>query len=177
MYGAAICAGTVATFGAPIGAVIFAMELTSTYYMVGNLWKCFLCALSAIIVYQTLHTKLPFIKTPNHTQFSEVDLNHEIIFFVILGIISAGVAGLFNHVLTKIIFLRVKLKNPYISNRWKWCSTVILFISIVSFPIHYMHFGEKKICDMFFSLEDIGTLKGKINLIHFIIDFRWRCLA
>lgn len=161
MYGAAICVGTVATFGAPIGAVIFAMELTSTYYMVGNLWKCFLAALSAIITYHLLHGKIDYIKPPKHTRFENVDLNHEIIFFVILGIISAGVAGLFNHVLTKIIFLRVKLKNPYISNRWKWCTTVILFISIVSFPINYLKFGEKKICDMFFSLEDISTIKGK----------------
>jgi H+/Cl- antiporter ClcA len=160
MYSAAICVGTVATFGAPIGGVIFAMELTSTYYMVGNLWKCFLAAMSAIIVYHLMFS-LPPIKPPQHTKFTDVEINHEIIFFVILGLISAGVAGLFNHVLTKLIFLRVKLKNPFISNRWKWCATVSLFISFIGFPIHYMHFSEKKICDMFFSLDNMEHLKGK----------------
>jgi chloride channel 2 len=144
MYGAAICVGTVATFGAPIGGVIFAMELTSTYYMVGNLWKSFLAGMSSIIVYTLWHS-IGYIKIPKHTQFSEININHEMIFFVILGFISAGVAGLFNHVLTKLIFLRVRLKNPYISNRWKWCCTVSLFISFIGFPIHYMHWGEKKI--------------------------------
>jgi H+/Cl- antiporter ClcA len=51
MLSAAICAGTVVTFGAPIGGVLFAMELTSTYFMVGTLLKCLLCSLSAVIVY------------------------------------------------------------------------------------------------------------------------------
>jgi len=157
MYGAAICVGTVATFGAPIGAVIFSMELTSTYYMVGNLWKSFLAALSAIIVYHLLHS-IGYIKPPKHTQFSDINLNHEMIFFVILGFISAGVAGLFNHVLTKLIFLRVRLKNPFISNRWKWCCTVSLFISFIGFPIHYLHYSEKKVQDMFFSIKNMETL-------------------
>ena len=51
MYSAAICSGTCVTFGAPIGAVVFAMELTSTYYMVGTLLKCLLASLAAIIIY------------------------------------------------------------------------------------------------------------------------------
>lgn len=144
MYGAAICVGTVATFGAPIAAVVFAMELTSTYYMVSNFWKCFLAAMSAIIIYHLLHG-IGYIAIPNHTYITGINLNHEMIFFVILGYISAQVAGLFNHVLTKLIFLRVRLKNPFISNRWKWCTTVSLFISIIGFPIHYMHFNEKTI--------------------------------
>lgn len=69
-------------------------------------------------------------------------------------------AGLFNHVLTKLIFLRVRLKNPFISNRWKWCTTVSLFISIIGFPIHYMHLSEKNIDNMFFANENMETLKN-----------------
>jgi H+/Cl- antiporter ClcA len=37
MIACGICAGTVATFGSPIGEVIFAIEVTSTFYMVGTL--------------------------------------------------------------------------------------------------------------------------------------------
>lgn len=68
MLSAAICAGTVVTFGAPIGAVLFAMELTATYFMVGTLLRCFLCSLAAIIVYHMCHS-LPIIKPPKHTEF------------------------------------------------------------------------------------------------------------
>lgn len=163
MLSAAICAGTVVTFGAPIGAVLFAIELTSTYFMVGTLLRCFLLSLSAIITYHMLHS-LPIIKPPKHTEFEDIGLNHEIIFIIILGVLCSKIAFLFNHILTKLIFLRVKMKNPFISNRWKWCSTVILFISLVGFPITYMHFGEKAICDIFFTTHDITTVPSK-NII------------
>ena len=167
MLSAAICAGTVVTFGAPIGGVLFAMELTSTYFMVGTLLRCFLCSLSAIIVYHLMHS-LPPIKPPAHTQFEDIGLNHEIIFIIILGVLCAKVAILFNHILLKLIFLRVKLKNPFISNRWKWCSTVVLFISIIGFPINYLHINEKNIGNMFFNdIKDLGDLKngGNANLL------------
>lgn len=143
MLSAAICAGTVVTFGAPIGAVLFAMELTSTYFMVGTLLRCFICSLASIVVYHLMHSIPGLITPPRHTEFEDIGLNHEIIFIVILGVLSSKIAILFNHILTKLIFLRVKLKNPFISNRWKWCSTITLFISIIGFPIAYMHMGEK----------------------------------
>jgi H+/Cl- antiporter ClcA len=102
---------------------------------------------------------LPPIKPPAHTQFEDIGLNHEIIFIVILGVLCAKVAVLFNHILLKMIFLRVKLKNPFISNRWKWTSTVTLFISIIGFPIVYLHLSEKNIDNMFFTeKKNLGDL-------------------
>jgi chloride channel 2 len=41
MLAASVAAGVTATFGAPIGGVLFSIEVTSTYYMVSNLWKAF----------------------------------------------------------------------------------------------------------------------------------------
>ena len=41
MLGASVAAGVTATFGAPIGGVLFSIEVTSTYFMVNNLWKSF----------------------------------------------------------------------------------------------------------------------------------------
>lgn len=41
MLTASVAAGVTATFGAPIGGVLFSIEVTSTYYMVNNLWKAF----------------------------------------------------------------------------------------------------------------------------------------
>lgn len=44
MLTAAVAAGVTATFGAPIGGVLFSIEVTSTYYFVSNFWKTFFCA-------------------------------------------------------------------------------------------------------------------------------------
>lgn len=41
MLAASVAIGVVATFGAPIGGVLFSIEVTSTYYFVSNLWKTF----------------------------------------------------------------------------------------------------------------------------------------
>jgi len=41
MLAASVAAGVTAAFGAPIGGVLFSIEVTSAYYMVSNLWRGF----------------------------------------------------------------------------------------------------------------------------------------
>ena len=50
MIAAAVSAGITAAFGAPIGGVLFGIEVTVTYYMVNNMWRSYLCAVVCIIV-------------------------------------------------------------------------------------------------------------------------------
>lgn len=50
MLASAVAAGTTVAFGAPIGGVLFSIEVASTYYMVGNLWKAFFCGTCAIMM-------------------------------------------------------------------------------------------------------------------------------
>jgi H+/Cl- antiporter ClcA len=146
MIACAIVAGSVSTFGAPIGAVIFAVEVTSTYYMVATLWKSFFCATITIITMKLLFM-FPWIKPNLFTTYEDYPVDHEVFFCGILGIICAGGAGLFNHVLTKLIFLRTKLKQPFIAHRWKYCMTVGFFIAFISYPVTFMRLGEKRIVD------------------------------
>jgi len=51
MLAAAVGAGVTATFGTPIGGVLFSIEVTSSYYMVANLWRTFFCSVFTMIVY------------------------------------------------------------------------------------------------------------------------------
>mmetsp|Transcript_24053 Transcript_24053/g.18348 ORF Transcript_24053/g.18348 Transcript_24053/m.18348 type:complete len:181 (+) Transcript_24053:854-1396(+) len=51
----------------------------------------------------------------------------------------------------KMVLLRVKLKQPFISDRWKWCLFVGVSCAIVSFPVTYMRFGDRRIVNTFFS--------------------------
>lgn len=44
MLAASVAAGVTATFNAPIGGVLFSIEVTTTYYVVGDLWKAFFTA-------------------------------------------------------------------------------------------------------------------------------------
>jgi H+/Cl- antiporter ClcA len=71
MYTCAIAVGTCCSAGAPFGGVLFALELTSTFFMVGNIWKGLLATTSAVIMYQILHSKIPSVKPPQFTSFEE----------------------------------------------------------------------------------------------------------
>ena len=46
---AAACAvGVTATFGAPIGAVLFSIEVTTTYYVTSNYWRSFFASVIGV---------------------------------------------------------------------------------------------------------------------------------
>jgi H+/Cl- antiporter ClcA len=134
MYAAAVAAGITATFGAPIGGVLFSIEVSSTYYMVSNFWKAFFCTTCGVILFKFL-TVFRTVELFDQTAFNPVSIDHEIIFFALLGLICGLISALFIHVLTKIIFLRIKLKLPFISDRWKWCIFVSLVVGLISFPV------------------------------------------
>lgn len=161
MLAAAISAGACVTWSTPIGGVLLAMELSATHFFVGNIMKSLLASTIGIIVLSSLYTGFGQVKATKHSHFESLGLNYEIFFFMLLGWITSKVGVLFNHVLTKLLFLRVKLKNPFISNRWKWCTLVSLFISIISFPIPAFHFGEKSIFEQLIQEKDLSQLPSK----------------
>jgi chloride channel 2 len=142
MFGVAVAAGIIATFGTTFGGIIFSIELTATYFMVSSLWKCFFCSTITILSYWMFH-QIYSVPQFAYTDYMQVELDYELIFFALLGILSGILASLFNLILSKMVFLRVKLRQPFISNRWKWCFTISLFISTMSYPIHFMWFNEK----------------------------------
>eukprot|EP00347_Sterkiella_histriomuscorum_P004530 403360112 len=158
IYSAAIAAGTCCSAGCPIGGIIFALELTATYYMLGNLMKGLICTTACIITFYFIH-ELPLIKPANFTTFEPYQLNHEIIFFVLLGYISAHLSQLFINILSKVVFLRAKLKNSLLMNRWKWCFIVTLFISVLQWEFMDRAQLRTRACDLLY------------NKVHFYYSF------
>ena len=49
---AALAAGVTANFGAPIGGLLFAIEVTGTNCLFGSLWKGLLCACTCAIIFE-----------------------------------------------------------------------------------------------------------------------------
>lgn len=91
----------------------------------------------------------------DQTQFNPVFIDHEIILFALLGIVCGLVSALFIHVLTKIILLRIRLKLPFISERWKWCISVALVVGLISFPVQFMQLPDRKVINAMFNLSPI----------------------
>ncbi|KRZ25078.1 Chloride channel protein, partial [Trichinella pseudospiralis] len=52
---AAACAvGVASTYGAPVGGVLFSIEVTSVFFPLRNYWRCFLASLCSAIVFRLL---------------------------------------------------------------------------------------------------------------------------
>jgi H+/Cl- antiporter ClcA len=57
---------------------------------------------------------------------TNIDIDHELILYAILGVLCGVFGALFIQVMTKILFVRHRLKVPWISDRWRWCFMVAL---------------------------------------------------
>ena len=53
---AAIAVGVTATFGAPIGGVLFAIEVSSSSFSVSNLWKSYFAATITVLCFKAADT-------------------------------------------------------------------------------------------------------------------------
>ena len=56
---AAVAVGVTATFGAPIGGVLFAIEVSSSTFTVSDLWKSFFASTFTVLLFKMMGF-LPF---------------------------------------------------------------------------------------------------------------------
>ena len=94
---AAIAVGVTCTFGAPIGGVLFAIEVSTTSFTVSNLWKSFFASTITVLCFKSvgrLASAAVFSADASYfySGVAPVGINHEQPFFALLGIIC-GVFG------------------------------------------------------------------------------------
>jgi chloride channel 2 len=100
MYSAAVAAGMTCTFGAPFGGLLFSIEVSSTYYIVSNLFKSFFCATFALVIFK-ITDMIPWLHMFFPTKFPmKIEINHELFLFAILGILSGIFAAIFVQIMT-----------------------------------------------------------------------------
>jgi chloride channel 2 len=121
---AGIAVGVACNFGAPIGGVLFSIEVASTYYPVRNYWSCYLSALPAALLFRyfwnAYFTNIEGSRAPLgfrallRTSFDTEAVNYdvgEIFAFMLLGAMT-GLLG--------VGFVRL---NSFYIRRWKWFRT------------------------------------------------------
>ena len=108
MLAAAAAVGVVATFGTPIGGVLFSVEVTATFYMVSNLWRGFVGAIACIIVFQGL-TDLSWVSVPATDIPWAPHVGWEYLAFAGLGVMSGLLSGL----IVKVMAIAVRLLRSH----------------------------------------------------------------
>jgi chloride channel 2 len=155
MLAASVAAGVTSTFNAPIGGVIFSIEVTSTYYAVNDLWKAFFWAGCTIITLKFLNI---FHKTSifQPTKLLDLAFDYQYIGYIVLAMLWGVIGSLFITIINNLIFIRAKFRLPIFSNRWIICTIVALFVSLCSFPFDFMRVPEKNILNEMFSQKPLA---------------------
>lgn len=55
MLAAAVASGVTAVFGAPVGGVLFSIEVTASYFLVSGLWRSFVCSVVCVATLEVIN--------------------------------------------------------------------------------------------------------------------------
>ena len=94
-----------ATFGSAIGGLLFSIEVTATYYIVGNLWKGIFCSVFCVVCFTVIHMT-EVVDLINVTDFDRFEFSSEILAFAVLGVICAFIGIGFIRLTDKLINMR-----------------------------------------------------------------------
>jgi chloride channel 2 len=161
---AAACAvGVTATFGTPVGGVLFSIEVTTTYYVTSNYWRAFFSSVVGVVVFRQLNSLLSGNNVSLFTTKFDVlpYKSYEMIFFLLLaalcGLLAAAFVKLYRVVvdaktalLERYVFARVGGARPF--EPFVYAAFVALTFALIEFPVgSFMRLSQREIIDDMFS--------------------------
>ncbi|KYQ52973.1 Chloride channel protein 2 [Trachymyrmex zeteki] len=162
MLAAACAVGVASCFAAPIGGVLFSIEVTTVYFAVRNYWRGFFAAVCGATMFRLLaiwFQREETITAMFATSFTmEFPFDpQELLVFALIGV-GSGLLGAFYVWLHRqyVIFMRKnKSMNSFLQkNRFLYPGIVSLMVSSVSFPVGLGQFmaGDLNTHDQVFGL-------------------------
>ncbi|KAJ8378093.1 hypothetical protein AAFF_G00248070 [Aldrovandia affinis] len=143
MLSAACAVGVGCCFAAPIGGVLFSIEVTSTFFAVRNYWRGFFAATFSAFIFRVLavwnqeeETITALFKTRFRLDFP-FDLQ-ELPAFAVLGIISGFGGALFvylNRLIDQFMQQPRSINKVLMRNRLVYPALVTLLVSTLTFPL------------------------------------------
>lgn len=165
---AGFAAGTAANFGAPIGGVLFSIEVTATHYPVSSYLKAFVCSVSGAFCFRFFGGTGtgPWSKYNGGALFSSVDEDgdikvfqherHELLAFSVLGVI-AGLLGSGFVALHRLILVHKRERYAY-SGRFVEPVCVAAVVALLTFPDlmgDFMYMGDNALVEDMLSTRDL----------------------
>uniref|UniRef100_UPI00358F5B4B chloride channel protein 2-like isoform X2 n=1 Tax=Myxine glutinosa TaxID=7769 RepID=UPI00358F5B4B len=162
MLSAACAVGVGCSFAAPVGGVLFSIEVTSTYFAVRNYWRGFFAATISAFIFRILavwnndeETITALFKTNFRIDFP-FDLQ-ELPAFVVIGLVCGFAGALFVYFNRMIVLLFRKnktLNKFFMKKRLLFPATVTFIIATLTFPAGFGQFMAGQLTQR----ETISTL-------------------
>ncbi|XP_011641059.1 chloride channel protein 2 isoform X2 [Pogonomyrmex barbatus] len=143
MLAAACAVGVASCFAAPIGGVLFSIEVTTVYFAVRNYWRGFFAAVCGATMFRLLAIWFQSEETITAMFATSFTMEfpfdpQELLVFALIGV-GSGLLGAFYVWLHRqyVIFMRKnKSMNSFLQkNRFLYPGIVSLLVSSVSFPL------------------------------------------
>lgn len=155
IYQASIAAGVSATFGTPIGGVIFSIEISCTHFHVSGLWRGAFCGIVATVTYGILHY-LNLAEGINRTKFPELYVTDDFHFFVLLGIVCGFVGVYFVTLAKTFIGWRARRVVPWLHPRFRYVTFITCIVATCTYVIPFMYYSDKGIFNQMISDGDLN---------------------
>uniref|UniRef100_A0A5S6QA36 Chloride channel protein n=1 Tax=Trichuris muris TaxID=70415 RepID=A0A5S6QA36_TRIMR len=146
MLAAACAVGVSSTYGAPIGGVLFSIEVTSVFFPLRNYWRCFLASLCSAIVFRLLvvaFTDAATVEAFSPTYF-QAEFPFDITYLIpvcLLGVICGVCAAAFIQLFRK--WTKLVKENAWIKQVTKSPFVYPIFIVLVIATIQCPVFAGK----------------------------------
>lgn len=159
---ACACAvGLASSFGTPIGGVLYALETTSSFYLVPTFWKCVLATLAGSCVYDLLY-KTPLVEAFDNTSFEAGDYTTEqLVAFAFLGVLLGVLGAFFVRCVHMVYILRRRLGI----NRYVLLAVVGLVAALVQYPQRLFRLDPRSAINEFFSADNMALSKLDVALL------------
>ncbi|XP_068244482.1 chloride channel protein 2-like isoform X2 [Palaemon carinicauda] len=142
LLAAACTMGVAVSYAAPIGGVLFSIEVTTVYFAVRNYWRGFFAAVVGALFYRLM--SVWFMSEKTITPLYKVDLNFnypydvvELLPFLCIGIMCGFAGSLFVYLHRRyVMFMRQNktLKNFLQKKRLLYPTFVAIIISLMTYP-------------------------------------------
>ncbi|XP_078697681.1 chloride channel protein 2-like isoform X7 [Branchiostoma floridae x Branchiostoma belcheri] len=185
MLAAACAVGVSCNFAAPIGGVLFSIEVTSTYFAVRNYWRGFFSAVCGAFIFRLLavwNREEETITALFKTQF-RVDYPfdvQELLAFAVIGIVCGFGGALFVYFHRQVVYFNRKHRRlTYFlqKNRFIYPAIIAFICSSLTFPLglgQYMA-GELTQKEAINELFDNHTwTKGQADVDEELIISHWK---
>lgn len=151
--------GIAATFGSPIGGVLFSIEVTSTYYLIHNYWRSFFAsAVGAVTIKIVLSQQQVHLLESFRTNLPEIKnlASVKLIAFIFTGICCGLLASLFIWLYERVVTWKTRhatLLSRITPFGEVFC--VALVTGIISFPLLFLRLDHGRAVHSLFTNDEI----------------------
>ncbi|PHJ25552.1 chloride chloride channel family protein, partial [Cystoisospora suis] len=158
----AVSTGVTATFGTPFGGVLFAVEVTSTFFLVHALWKSYFCCIFCVLTFRLLHETLsPKIEQLLYQgeQLPAFDVSLELCNFAVLGGLCGCLGGLFVWAVSKVLQAARKYAYTTPLRKVVLVCSVILLLNLTSHHATLLKSEDRLKLKEFFDVNHLNEEK------------------